>query len=146
MMYRSTLFPLSLICCTLNEIAYLGNPIDIEEVDEESQLKDSHEAFVIEMVEKREQQQFNYFYKLVAVLFFFYDLWIGNLSQLLFGSLFCVQLNFNPSLPQSTFFVLWYHHLSSLLHFTDSSIGTIQWLSATRATSILYLLSYGYSH
>lgn len=113
MMYISTLFPLfiffwlSLACCTLNEIAYLGNPFDIQEGDEESQLEDSNEAFIMEMIEKREQQQFNYFYKLVAVLFFFYDVWIGNLSQFLFGSLFCVQLNSNPALPQSTFFVLW---------------------------------------
>ena len=58
--------------------------------------------------EEKENQVFNYFYKVVTSMYFFYDLWIGNITQLLAGSFFCVQLNDNdPNLSDSSYRVLW---------------------------------------
>jgi hypothetical protein len=99
-----------------------------EEEEEEEEMKDNDEEKVVSVKdikelhlspasvknrtdpveeESKECQQFNYFYKIFTLIYFFYDLWIGNISQILFGSFSCVQLNENPDFSNKDYYVLW---------------------------------------
>jgi hypothetical protein len=100
-------FCLFLLLCTLNEISYIDNPLEEDFSDEESdQGLGIVERKGVQSTSK-ERKQFSYLFKVVTIVYFFYDLWIGNIAQHIFGSFYCVQLNNNPHFSNQDYYVLW---------------------------------------
>jgi hypothetical protein len=100
-------FCLFLLLCTLNEISYIDNPLEEDFSDEESDQGLGIVERKGEQSTSKERKQFSYLFKVVTIVYFFYDLWIGNIAQHIFGSFYCVQLNNNPHFSNQDYYVLW---------------------------------------